>query len=275
MDFNPPVNSLRELVKDSDDFALGALSAIPDLKEVKPIGLKPLTIKDQIRDLNDDFCSGYAVAGSLEIMEGVELYAPFSFAASKVISGGVEKWGQDLRSAMDAPRKYGIPEVQDLNDAVRALNPSERRQFSNYAPLYQKARFHSQKTYFKTSGPYDPVDNVRAWIFKNKRPAVLGVKFGWQLTDYELNGTPDGYGHAMYAIDTTEDGRLVIVNSAGLEAGREGVHILSRETANEYIMKYGCYQHMDVSLEEARAAMDLYRSSNMPWWKKIIIRLFT
>ena len=271
MTWNPPKDSLKPLIEDPRDFPLGALSAIPDLSEVKPLGIRPPNIYNQISDGNDDFCSAYAVCGALERDEGIALSPEFQFASSKEISGDPENWGQDLRSAMKAPLVHGIAERRDI---LVPQNPTDRRYFKNYVDEVKKrAQLHKQRTYFKTSGPYSPVDNVRSWIWKYQKPAILGVSWGWNLSDYELKGTPDGFGHAVYAVDFDDEGNLLVVNSAGRGAGRDGMHILSRDTANEYITKYGAYMHQDVSKEEAQMAVDMYRSG-APWWRKLFIRLF-
>lgn len=263
---------LRELLKDDRDYALGALGAIPLLSDIKPTGLVPRKIYNQIADGNDDHCSAYAIAGALSIKENADLFPAFQFAASKAISGDPDAWGQDLRSAMKATVTYGIPEESDITDEDKLIAP-ERRLFKNYEKLKFRALFHKQKTFFKTSGPYEPFDNVRAWMSKYQQPVILGVNFGWPISQYVLSGTPDGFGHALYAIDFTND-HLIVVNSAGTEAGQNGIHLLPRATANEYITKYGAFMHQDVTKEEATAAMDMYRSGS-PWWVKLWKRLIT
>lgn len=259
-------NGLKPLPRDPRDYPLGAISSIPKLEDIKPLGVKPVTILNQIADGNDDFCSAYALCGALEPFEG-QLSPEFQFAASKDISGDPLGWGQNLRDAMSSATSIGISE---RSKTTIPLNPTDRRYFKNYSDENKKqAQLHRQQTYFKTSGNYEPVDNVRAWIYKLKRPVVLGVVWGWDLSDYELNGVPtQGFGHAIYAIDFTQDGRLVVVNSAGMGAGKNGTHLLSREAANEFIGQYGAYMTLDYSPEAAQALVNVYRK-NKPWYWKL------
>lgn len=257
---------LHKQTKDENDFPLGALSVIPDLSEVHPLGLKPRKILNQLADGNDDFCTAYAIAGGLSNTEGADLFPDFQMASSLDLSPST--WGQDLRAAMAAPTKNGIAETHPM------LPKSQRKQFSYYDSYKKDAMLHKQGSYFKTSGPYEPVDNVRAWLFKYRSPVFLGVEWGWQLNQYELSGTPAGFGHCVYAVDSTEDGRLIAVNSAGYGAGQQGMHLISRETANRYIMDYGAYMFQDLNREEAQAAVDMYRSDSN-WLCKIVIRLFS
>lgn len=251
---------LTPLTKDDRDFPLGALGPIPSLDDVKPTGLQPRKILNQIADGNDDFCTSYAIAGALGITEEADLFPDFQMAASLDLNPS--QWGQELRPAMKATTIYGIPNDQ------QKLPVDKRKDFSQYEQYKKEARYHKQKTYFKTSGKYEPADNVIAWLSAYKRPVILGVNWGWSLQDIELTGTPDGFGHCIYAIDFTPDRKWIkVVNSAGETAGDKGTHLLSRETANEFILKYGSYMHVDITKEEAQASVEMYRSSPSWWWK--------
>lgn len=255
---------LKPLSEDKRDFPLGALGAIPSLEDVKPTGLSPRKILNQIADGNDDFCTSYAVAGALSITEETDLFPDFQMAASLELNPS--EWGQELRPAMKATTIYGIPNDQ------KKLPKEQRKDFSQYTQFKKEALYHKQKTYFKTSGKYDPADNVIAWLSAYKHPIIMGVNWGWSLQDRELTGFPDGFGHCIYAIDFTPDRKWIkVVNSAGIEAGDNGIHMLSRETANDSILKFGAYMHVDVTKEEAQASVEMYRS-NTSWWWKILTR---
>ena len=119
-----------------------------------------------------------------------------------------------------------------------------------------QAGAHKQKSYFKVVGQFDPFDNLRASLFLYKRPAVLGLIWGWPLTQVFLQGTPSaGFGHAITAIGyDRKNGEdfLIIQNSYGLQAGDKGRHYLSRETYNTYYEMFGCFMFIDLPPDEAK-----------------------
>lgn len=236
---------LRELPEDKNDFTFGALGwRLPQL-DMLPAEFeldRPFPIKHQG---GTDFCSAYASCAMSEIQEGVELYPPYSFAASKAISGNVEEWGQDLRSAMKAHVKYGAMKAGKTTLVSRVL--------AEY-PAGDKT--YLKKSYFQTKGQYDAYDNIRASISKYKDAVEIGVIFSWPLSQYKLDTVAqNGFGHAMYVVGWTEEG-LVVVNSYGNEAGKEGVHIMTREVINAFVGRFGAYMMIDIDPEDVKEQAD-------------------
>jgi hypothetical protein len=247
---------LKERVKDERDFALGAIIKWPKLSDLpKEYWTEPLSIKNQNKDGNDDFCASCASTGMIEPKEEVELFYPFVFAAAKYESGdGVESWGLSLKDVGKALTKWGVPELKDVPEAVLNLTPAQRRDFKNYPDsLKEKAKIHKQKTYFFVEdSPYDAFDEARAAIHyfaEKKQKILLGVQFGWMLSQVELTGTPKGFGHALWCSGWNEKG-LVVVNSAGKEAGENGKHYISRESYNYFVGKYGHMMIVDKERED-------------------------
>ena len=116
------------------------------------------------------------------------------------------------------------------------------------------------------------------WKFRDKKQAViLGVRFGWPLEQYKLDTIPeDGFGHAMYAIGWDEDG-LIIVNSAGMRAGKQGVHRITREVINVFVPIYGAMMMVDLPVAQVKYMLDNNIREKNSWLTqlfKTVINLF-
>lgn len=249
---------LRETPKDERDFQLGALVSLPKLSEL-PISFKlpALGVKDQ---KGTDFCTAFASCLISEMQEGIELSPEYSFALSKEISGDPDEWGQDIRTALKVHTKKGALAQKEAPYSLLNKEPEFLRHLKNWPPeLQEKIGFHKKKSFFKITGPYDHYDNIRAaiWKFRNeKRGVISGVIWAWPLEEYLLEGTLNqGFGHCISYIGWEKDG-LLVQNSAGTEAGRQGLHLMSRATANHFAQKYGAYMMIDLSPEEAKYCLD-------------------
>jgi hypothetical protein len=257
---------LRELPKDKRDFPLGALFALPSLEELpEDFKLEPLTIKNQG---NTDYCSAYMSTGMSELQELVKLSPEWSFAKSKEISGDLDEWGQDLRSAMKVHTKYGaVP-----SDTVKI--PSNSRDIAEYEDYTDEATKHIKKSYFSVTGQYDHFDNIRASIYKFRmsRQAVgLGVIWQWSLNDTYLEGVPtNGFGHAIYAIGWVGD-YLLVVNSYGAGAGDNGIHHLNKEAVNKFVDRYGAFMMVDMEPQEAKTLLERAEWAKASWLGKLLI----
>lgn len=252
---------LTPLPKDERDFQLGALVKYPlltELPESFSLGA-PLTIKDQNADGNEDACTGYGTAGMNEYQENIPLSGAFSFAVGKADDLNKSSWGNDLRSAFRGVQKRGIAEETALSEEDKKLSPQARRDLENWSkPARTNALIHSKKAYVQTKGPYNAFNNIRCalWMYRDEKRAVgFGVKWGWNLSDYILSGTPDGFGHFMYAIGWQGD-YLIVVNSAGRNAGRDGIHLVHKDTIEAYIPTFGAYQFIDLTPEEVKARLE-------------------
>ncbi len=263
---------LKFLSHDDRDFKLGALIKWPKLNELpREYQVKPLSIKNQLADGNDDFCAACAGSGMIEPKEEAELFYPFLFAAAKYEGkDDVNSFGLELRSVGKALVRWGVPELKDVPDEVKNLTPDQRRVFNNYIThqeLVRSADKHRAKTFFFINGPYDAYDNARAaqhYFRKSKQHLMMGVEWGWQLNDYTLTGFPHGFGHALWVNGWDNDG-ITVVNSAGSEAGKSGVHKITRETFNKYANDYGLMMVVDISREEAEYRLNNNLKLNENW----------
>ena len=125
------------------------------------------------------------------------------------------------------------------------------RDIKNWDVSFTSIIGQRKKSFINISGQYDFYDNIRASLFRFQTPVVLGLFWSWQLSEYVLNGTKDGFGHAVVAIGWNDKG-LIIQNSAGLEAGQNGEHILPRAETNYFVSIYGAYTFIDFSPDEIR-----------------------
>lgn len=259
--FRPPSTSLRPFEEDGSEFALGAIIKWPKLNELDDKYIvDPLSIKNQIKDKKDDACGSCAGSGATEPREEAVLFYPFLFAAAKEASGSDPMdWGLTLKDIGKGLAKYGIPEVKDVTPGLleRLKKKDAWRYFENYPKeLKEKALKHRAKSYFFVKGfpkDWDYYDAARAaeWYFKDKlQHVIFGVQFGWPLEQEFLDGVPDGYGHAMWLAGWNERGGRA-VNSAGKEAGEQGIHTISRETFNASAKKFGMLMIVDLEREVA------------------------
>jgi hypothetical protein len=239
--------------KDERDFLLGAIITLPKLSELpESFSFETLNVKDQ---KDTDYCTAFASCLVSELQEEVELCPEWSFAASKEISGDADKFGQDIRVAMKTHQKVGAIEKKVSPYSLENKEDSFLRKIANWPKnLYNFALFHSKESYFKITGPYDHYDNIRAsiWKFRDmKRGVVTGVVWSWNLSDVLLTGiSENGSGHCIPIKGWNKEGEEV-QNSYGLQAGKNGIHFISRETVNHFVEMYGAYMFVDISPEKA------------------------
>src|SRR3990167_4542135 len=261
---------LLPLTKDEKDLNLGEIVTLPSLSELpKKFSLGDTVIRNQEADGNNDFCTAYGTVGMAYLQDGIEGSPEWVFAASKVLSGNPEEFGKNMRDAFKTWVKYGSPRREDVKIPEK---PNARRYFENYASLSGDEL--KKETYVTTKGQYDAFDNIRASIyrFRNEKRAVgIGVVFGWPLSQEILTGTPEGgFGHFMFA--TGWDGQyLEVVNSYGKEAGKNGKHLLSRETINYFVGRYGAFMLIDLPVETAR---DIVRKKKRNWLLDLICKVW-
>ena len=250
---------LNPLPRDDRDFKLGAIVDLPELSELpKEFILEPLSIKYQG---GSDLCTAFASCGVSELQEGVELSPEWSFAVSKKISGDMNGFGQDLRSAMKAHIKYGAIEVGETDKTLEKYDYKYLRDIKNYDPyLFDKAVEHKKKCYVAVDGRYDPFDNIRAtiWKFRNEKRAVMsGALWSWSMKNPIISSelSISGIGHAFYYVGwkiVNGNTRLVLVNSYGNWSGDNGLFYIPRNIVNPFAGKFGAYTLLDENPEEIK-----------------------
>lgn len=259
---------LRDITKDKRDLQLGALYFLPRLEDLPDsFDLKPpFPVKDQG---NTDYCSAYSSCGVSELQEIVELYPEYSFALSKEISGDPDAWGQNMRDAMKAHQKYGAIDAETAQNSPKI---ADLRRLQSYPTEWaDKALKHRKKSFFAITGQYDPFDNIRASIWKTKTAVAIGVVFSWPVGQYILNtAQQQGFGHMMYVTGWDDDG-LIVVNSYGKAAGKNGKHRMTREVINTFAPRFGMMTMIDIEPDEARVIIDKREWALAGFIKKIII----
>ena len=266
---NQMQGGLQPLPKDKRDFGLGIF-------KLPKLDILPKTFEHQILGIKNqgqtDFCSAYTTSLLSELQECEELFAPYSFALSKKLSGNPDDWGQNMRYAFKAHVKYGAIATKEVSDSVKARDSLSLRHFNTYPGDYADlAKKHLKKSYFKVTGRYDYFDNIRAaiWYFREEKQGVgIGLSFDWSPKQYVLDTIEEkGYGHMMAATGWTKQG-LIVSNSYGLEAGIKGKHIITRKVINHYAKTYGTMMMVDMDPEEVKKII-VHQYS---FWKKIIIK---
>lgn len=248
---------LRPTKQDNRDFKLSSIVRLPKLDELpEEFILKPLSIKYQG---SSDFCTSMATCGVSELQEGVELSPEWSFAVSKMISGDLNGWGQDLRSAMKAHTRYGAINQAITSLTLEELDHSVLRDIKSYPDyLFSKATKHRKKSYVSVDGQYDPFDNIRASIWKfreEKRAVITGLLWKWDMKEPIITNVVNdsGEGHCIWICGWKKvNGQpmLVLVNSYGKWSGDNGLFYVPRAVVNHAVRKFGSYTFIDMTPEE-------------------------
>jgi len=266
---------LLPYIKDERDLKLGGFFDQPFLADLpSEYVIEGWKIKDQ---KSSDFCSAFAFCGLSELQEGVELSPEFSFALSKLLSGDVDGWGQDLKSAASTLVKWGSLKKSDAPFSLETKDPQFLRRIENWgdtSKLLNNAITHSKEGYYKTSGRYLGFDNIRSWLwkFKDERRAVAsGILWGWDTDNAVIETIPaQGDGHAVAYIGWSKhqvhpdgkinpqkpfpDGktRMILANSWGTSVGDNGFFYIDPEVINHFVDIYGGLMFKDITPERAR-----------------------
>ena len=250
---------LQDTIPDNRDFALGAMYKLPSLEEIPKHFALPFIVRDQ---KDSDFCTAYVSTAVSYVQEDVELEPSYSFAKSKEKQGDVESWGCDLRTAMSIHRDGAMSSEMAGNMNVNNQPTKYLRDIKNWGNIHRNTvRQFRKKSYFKITGKYDHFDNCKATLYKTKTPIAMGIVFGYKLEDTILDDiTTNGFGHAMTIVGFSflDDGRdvLIILNSYGKKAGKEGIHYMTREVLNNSVERYGAYTFVDIDEDEAKYKLD-------------------
>lgn len=249
---------LKSTVPDARDFALGAITTLPDLNELPPhFSFSPLIIKDQ---RGSDFCTAFMACGMSELQEGVELCPEWSFAKSKELSGDPEEWGQDIRTALKVHPKHGAVATTISPYSVKNKDTDFLRYIGNWPVLDKYAASHVKKSYVKVTGRFDHFDNIRTtlWKYRSAKRAVgTGVIWGWDRTTPTINTIPKtGEGHAMYIVGWKDDNHLIYVNSWGTDVGDKGRFYVHRDVVNFFVDAYGAYTFIDLEPTTVKYMID-------------------
>lgn len=241
---------LLPLKEDLRDFPLGAIFGVEkDLpREFLITGANTLKVKDQG---DTDLCSAYSVCYASELQEEVELNPQYQFAFSKLISGNIEGWGQDLRSACKTPVVFGgLEETNFSNCQDRPINPRDYKEWGEW--YINEAKEHKKQSYFRADlGFTNKFDLLKSAMFKHNSAIVSGLvwKRGYSDNAVIKPNNSDGFGHAITLVGWTVIkgiDHLIIHNSIGnlVEGGR---WYLPRDMVDE--LKFGNYIFVDLPRE--------------------------
>lgn len=240
---------LKPLPRDSRDIQLGTIFALPrDIPD--EFVLPQLSIRNQDTYTNNsDYCTSYAAAVASEYQEGEELLAEPTFAYSK--QGDEESWGQTLRDISKAAQKFGNVKKADFD--LTTLDKTRLRYYATYPPEIAKLAQKQRKKAYVRVGSFD---EIKKTLWTEKRAVIMGILWGWNIGDYELKNIPTtGFGHAVCATGYEGDW-LIIQNSYGKGAGKDGMHKVHRDVVDNFVNRFGAYCFIDLSPEEAK---ELYK----------------
>ena len=262
-------------------FSVGQIYTLSKLEELPDDFDMGETRTEHQKD--SDFCSAYTFTSMSEFQEGVELSPEWHFAMSKELSGNIEEFGQDLKTAAKVSVKYGDIKKEDAPFSLDTKPYTYLRDPAVWPiELKEKALEHKKKTYLDVSGPYSYFDTIRAflWKFRNEKKCVaLGVVFGWPLSQKIMEHPADfGTGHAMYTKGWKKiNGQhyLIVVNSYGKETGDNGVHYFSAEVINKTVGLYGAYALTDMTREEVEYMLQNGIKDTNNWLTRLFKVLYT
>jgi len=264
---------LRLLPQDDRDFKLGAFSSLPKLEELPDeLFLGETELMDQGQS---DYCTAFT-ASTLNELQEMQVFSPeWIFAVSKMLSGDIDAWGQDLRTAMKVLVKHGALlrtlspfSLENTSDQVlRNIKSWEETTFAQALP-YRKKSYASVQSF-----GYSAFDAIRATLYKyrvEKKAVAIGVEWKWSLGEtYLKQNDNQGFGHAVPVIGYKGD-YLTIKNSAGKNAGKGGYHYIHKDIINEMVPKYGAYTVTDLSPEEVKYLIENGINAEDNWLVQLI-----
>lgn len=248
------IGGLIQQKRDGTEFKLGSVFNLPDLKDLpKEFQFKPLEIKNQERD---DGCVGCAVSSASELQENRIQDEHFSYLAGKEVSPTKDAWGLTLKEGLKGAVEFGTLD-KDIVDSMK-LKPVDFRDLDDFPSTCRlDALNNKKKSYFEVVDDkgHDVFDDIRRSIyyFRDKRQGVVfGLTWGYNLKDNVLKDIKDkGYGHCMLAIGF-KDNYLIVQQSAGKEAGDNGIILVHRDVINHEVPLYGgAFMLIDMTREEA------------------------
>ena len=258
-------HGLNPLKEDSRDLHLGGIIDLP--KDVPDFILDGGWANNHVQE--EDDCSAFAMMLMRELRENIELDREFQFAAMKSQTGDPESFGGDLRDAAAVPVKigalpYALRPVSLIGKPLSFLRYIAN--WGNVKGLLELARQHPAKSYaFIRPQGMDAFDSIAGtmyyWLQKGEKRAVgFGTWWDWSLSDYIIDKwTGRGTGHAMtYIGKLTVNGvpYLVAQQNYGASAGKNGVHLFSREVVNESFKVFGAVLFTSFTPDELRTMME-------------------
>jgi len=237
---------LLELPVDKRDFnypkVFGAIKKTTDEDFI--IGKTEILDQD-----NSDYCTGFSTCSASAIQEGKILNPFWSFAVSKMISGDLDAYGQDLRTALKVHTKYGA--IEDMVDKGRSINeyPSD---------LFDKAIEHKKQSYFSVFG-IDLFNEIRSALWTHKSACITGAvwKNDWSnakdgIITEEIGDEMGGHAFIFIGQKKINDKIYLVAQlSNGIEFGDKGLFYFPKEVINRDC-RFGTFCFIDMPVEEAR-----------------------
>lgn len=243
---------LTKLPKDDKEFSFGAFFKVDKVPDFEfNIG------SSEILDQKDtDFCSAFATCGASSLQEKKTLNPYWSFAKSKELSGDIESWGQDLRSACKVHQKFGAIEY-DREFSLEKHDKSFLRDIKNYPDFTEQAKVHKKQAYFAMDSFRSKYDSIVSaiWKFKDeKRAGVTGMLWRGAWNNVEggiipgLVGNQGEFGHAFIFTGQKyikNKPHLIAQLSNGEEIGDKGFYYFPKIIVDKEAT-YGNYMFLDM-----------------------------
>lgn len=258
---------LQELPKDPRDFQLGALFKPVKESEIPSISF---SVEDRdnigrVKDQGDsDYCTAYTITGVSEDQEGIELSPEYQFAKIKQITGKIDEWGADLRSACKSATEFGsIPQLFAQSYITRSdIDVSSRKIIADYrnwdAALDREAVLYSKDSFFSISGK-NLFNELRSALWKHKdehRSIAVGALWRQEWTESQNGIIPyrygdEGFGHAFKIVGQNIIGKTLYLTaklSNGKDIGDMGYFYFPEEVVNKEFV-YGAFMFKDIDPE--------------------------
>ena len=259
--------------EDRHDFQVTQLGGFltPDISELsKSYSIGNPELKNQLNTL---FCTLFSTSTTLEPKENAVLSPEWwSKEATKAYGENWINEGLEQRQACKLMLK-GALEAKLIQYPLSQYGAEFVANPVNYSTQQdEEAKEHAQSAFFeiKPIGSLDLFDSIRytLWKFRDeKRGAVAGTLWDYDWQNREIidsEGSPAG-GHQI-AIIGWQDDFLVIQNSYGNQAGKNGMHLFSIGIVNARF-NLGVSVFKDCSEEEIKK---LKKANSDSWWKKLL-----
>lgn len=246
-----------------------------DINSITEFDLCPdVTIFNQAPNGQETYmCTAMANCGVSSIQEGVDLSPEYAYQKTNLLMGVKTSTGADPYKALSVHTKFGCIERKD---SPLTLGPDSKFLIENPdnwdKGLDEKAKIHRKNAYFDCDQGKDKFESILSvmWesyqkflVTKNKsdlRPVSCGFYWFGEM-QYAPNGIvpniskpkKEAGNHNVYArLAKKINGEWCIgfTNSYGREIGDNGVHYMTRDVVNRYIVFKQTFEDLDPNEEK-------------------------
>jgi len=285
MNLNVP-NALKRLTAEdkiaNHPYRVGALFTLqkPTQDVPKPGYPTSWVVNQAIAEGGNDECGGVSSAFVSGLQEGKQLDPHFHWMMARMRGNmSISDYGCSNRDlAMTLVKVGSLLKEDSPLDFKDGRDKIATPTFWDVAGLLKKAIYQKKGSvvWVKADQGMDAFDYFRASVLRlNKlygKPhgAVFGLTWAYG-NEYVLEDIHEkGAGHDVAAI-ATEGDYVIIVNSYGLDMGKDGEQKVSRKVFNRWAEEYGCFIPIDATQDEIKWAVENGTKLDGNWLLNILV----